>query len=82
MQNAGFIPQGSVNIEEAAPGTCEMTLTLRYTLPDPVAKWKVAIIVSPLVQGIVRNRMVAGMERFGRTMRREYADSAHRNAER
>ena len=49
-----------------------MTLTLRYTLPEPAARWKVALVVSPVVQGIMRSRMTAGMQRFARAMRREH----------
>ena len=73
-QNAGFIPSGAVAFEPAkTPGSTQMTLTLTYTLPDPVEWWLLAIINSALVQSIVRNRMRAGMQRFGSTMRAEHA---------
>lgn len=33
---AGFEPAGSVSFRDVGEGTAEMTITLRYTLPDPV----------------------------------------------
>ena len=53
-----------------------MTLTLRYTLPEPAARWKIALVVSPVVQGILRSRMSAGMQRFAAAMRREHGSEA------
>ena len=67
----GFAPTST-------PGTCEMSLTLSYTLQDPVEWWLLAIINSAVVQGIVRNRMRAGMVRFGKTVSAEYAAGAQR----
>ena len=76
QQNAGFVPSGAVSFAPAAQeGAVEMTLTLSYTLPDPVEWWLMAIISSPLVQGIVRNRMRAGMQRFATTVRAEHVAS-------
>ena len=70
VQNAGFVPEGSVLFEQR--GTrCAMTLTLRYTLPEPAARWKTALVTLPFVQAIVKGRMVAGMERFARIVREE-----------
>ena len=82
-QNAGFIPSGAVAFaptddDVAGAGeehACEMTLTLSYTLPDPVEWWLLAIINSPVVQGIVRNRIRAGMVRFASTVTAEYQAS-------
>jgi len=73
QQNAGFVPSGAVGFAHAPPGAVSMTLTLSYTLPDPVEWWLLAIITSPVVQSIVRQRMRAGMQRFSRTIRAEYA---------
>lgn len=78
-QNAGFVPSGAVGFAPTStPGTCEMSLTLSYTLQDPVEWWLLAIINSAFVQGIVRNRMRAGMVRFGKTVSAEYAAGAQR----
>ena len=71
VQDAGFDPAGSATFTELSPGQSLMTLTLSYTLPPPVQQWKVALVTNPLVQGIVRNRMNAGMRRFANAMRRE-----------
>lgn len=71
VQNAGFIPEGSVLFEQTGPKRCAMTLTLRYTLPEPAARWKTALVTLPFVQAIVKGRMVAGMERFSRIVRKE-----------
>jgi len=76
VQNAGFEPAGEVLFSEATPGGSVMTLTLRYTLAEPAARWKIALVVSPVVQGIMRSRMVAGMQRFAKAMRREYRSEA------
>ena len=77
-ENAGFIPSGAVSFAPAPdnPDASVMTLTLTYTLPDPVEWWLLAIITSPLVQGIVRNRIRAGMQRFASTIRAEQAVKA------
>lgn len=40
---AGFEPAGSVSFREVGHGMTEMTLTLRYTLPDPV-EWCVPLM--------------------------------------
>lgn len=60
--------------QEEGGGLCSptMRLTLRYTLSEPSSRWIVALVTSPLVQGILRSRMVAGMKRFATTMRREH----------
>ena len=71
VQNAGFVPEGSVLFEQTGPTRCAMTLTLRYTLPEPAARWKTALVTLPFVQAIVKGRMVAGMERFARIVREE-----------
>lgn len=74
---AGFVPSGSVTFRPLggdASGGCVMTLTLIYELPDPVDWWMLALINSALVQGIVRNRMKAGMQRFARAMRAEHQE--------
>jgi len=78
-QNAGFVPSGAVAFAPAiaTPGAVEMTLTLSYSLPDPVEWWLLAIINSPFVQSFVRNRMRAGMQRFATTVKREHAERAN-----
>jgi len=78
VQNAGFEPAGEVCFSELEPGSgrSKMTLTLRYTLAEPAARWKIALVVSPVVQGIMRSRMVAGMQRFAKAMRREHGSEA------
>lgn len=88
VPSAGFVPEGSVQFEELSPDLSRMTLTLRYTLPEPTANWKVAIILNPVVQGVVRGRMVAGMKRFSKILRQEWGSQvphddsmkAHREA--
>jgi len=78
VQNAGFEPAGEVSFQEcrsASERTVTMSLTLRYTLPEPAARWKIALVLSPVVQGILRSRMVAGMQRFAAAMEREYKPS-------
>ena len=72
VSRVGFVPSGSVAFRPSGPGRSIMTLTLSYSLPDPVAWWMLALIQSSLVQGIVRNRMEAGMQRFARTIRAEH----------
>ena len=73
QQNAGFVPSGAVSFAPTdSPGCALMTLTLAYELPDPIEWWLLAIISSPLVQGVVRGRMRAGMQRFSRTMKSEH----------
>ena len=74
VQNAGFIPEGSVEFEQTGSTRCAMTLTLRYTLPEPAARWKTTLVTLPFVQAIVKGRMVAGMERFGRIVREELGE--------
>ena len=76
VQNAGFIPEGSVTFEQIGANETAMTLCLRYTLPEPAARWKITLVDNPFVQGIVRNRMVAGLERFARTVRRDLVHAA------
>ena len=63
-----------MRFEESEPGspTVNMVLTLRYTLQEPAARWKIALVVSPVVQGILRSRMTAGLKRFATAMRREH----------
>lgn len=71
----GFEPAGEVSFVRSESGgraTNTMTLTLRYTLPEPAARWKIALVVSPVVQGILHSRMVAGMKRFAAAMQREH----------
>lgn len=72
-QNAGFVPSGECSFVPAAGGgrSSVMTLTLRYTIPEPAEKWKVALVDNPVTQGIVRGRMVAGMRRFAAAVTRE-----------
>ena len=73
-QNPGFVPSGTVLFAPAdTPGVSTMSITLSYTLPDPVEWWLLAIITSPFVQGIVRGRIRAGMQRFSSTIRAEHA---------
>lgn len=79
QQNAGFVPSGAVAfapIAATSGAAVEMSLTLSYALPDPVEWWLLAIINSPLVQGIMRNRMRAGMQRFGETVKREHGEGS------
>ena len=57
-----------------------MTLTLRYSLPEPTAGWKVAMVSNPIVQGIVRGRMEAGMRRFARIIRSDIDSGALQDA--
>ena len=71
VQNAGFVPEGFVLFEQKGPKRCAMTLTLRYELPEPAARWKTTLVTLPFVQAIVKGRMVAGMERFARVVREE-----------
>jgi uncharacterized membrane protein len=70
----GFEPSGSVSFADRGEGSSVMTLTLIYSLPDPVQWWVLALINSGLVQGIVRGRMKAGMKRFAKAMQAEHAD--------
>ena len=74
IPNAGFVPSGSVEINELDVGCAAMTLRLRYSLPEPTARWKVAIVQSSPVQFILQSRMLAGLERFAKAMRREWAE--------
>jgi hypothetical protein len=43
----------------------------------PVRRWKVAIVQSPPIQSVLRNRIRAGMTRFSRTMREEWEKGRH-----
>mmetsp|Transcript_5594 Transcript_5594/g.9372 ORF Transcript_5594/g.9372 Transcript_5594/m.9372 type:complete len:147 (+) Transcript_5594:1-441(+) len=74
LPNAAFEPAGSLSVVQLRPGVASMTLTLRYALPKPTPAWTIALIQSPPVQLILRNRMTAGMERFASTMRREWLE--------
>lgn len=68
VQNAG-----SVTFTETSsnPLVSSMTMKLRYTLPDPVARWKSAMIEGPVVQSIIRRCMAGGMTRFSSVMQAE-----------
>ena len=77
QQNAKFIPSGAVSFAPSdTPAVVTMKLTLKYTLPDPVEWWLLAIITSPFVQSIVRGRIRAGMQRFAAVVRAEQAELA------
>jgi hypothetical protein len=47
-----------------------------HPLPSQ-CRWKVAIVQSPPIQSVLRNRIRAGMARFSRTMREEWEAGAH-----
>merc|ERR1712087_506190 len=81
LPNAAFEPSGSLSVTPLHSGVTSMTLTLRYALPDPTPGWTTALVQSPPVQLVLRNRMSAGMERFAAAMRREWYESCSANAE-
>ena len=66
---AGFEPAGEVLFSEATPGGSVMTLTLRYPLAEPAARGKIALVVSPVVQGIMRSRITAEQKNRTQTQR-------------
>ena len=74
IPNAEFVPSGSVEIAQLRPGRAAMTLRLRYELPEPTARWKIALVQSAPVQFILQSRMHAGLERFSKAMAREWLE--------
>jgi uncharacterized membrane protein len=74
IPNAEFVPSGSVELAEVWPGRVAMTLRLRYELPEPTARWKIALVQSAPVQFILQSRMHAGLERFAKAMTREWLE--------
>ena len=75
LPNAGFEPAGAVVVEEVSPGISQITLTLKYTLPDGVPSWQIALVRSPPVQFVLRSRISAGLQRFSAAMQREWSSS-------
>ena len=76
VQNAGFLPEGSVSFVADGPHMCRMTVMLTYTLPEPAAKWKVALVDNPVVQTVIRNRLTAGMNKFVGKVRADEEEKA------
>ena len=76
VQNAGFLPEGMVSFVADGPHRCRMTVELTYTLPEPAAKWKVALVDNPVVQKVIRNRLVSGMNKFVGKMRVDEEEKA------
>mmetsp|Transcript_34800 Transcript_34800/g.69358 ORF Transcript_34800/g.69358 Transcript_34800/m.69358 type:complete len:233 (-) Transcript_34800:509-1207(-) len=74
LESAAFEPSGSVSFEQEEPNLTRMSLRLCYKLPDPTPSWQVALIQSPPVQFVLKTRMAAGCKRFGKIMRREWAE--------
>ena len=72
LPNAGFKPSGQVEFNELEPGLTEMTLRLRYELPDSAPQWQLALVQSPPIQFVLQNRMTAGMHRFAKVMVKEW----------
>ena len=75
LPNAGFEPAGAVEFAEVGPGLSSMTLTLRYVMPENTPAWQIKLVQSAPVQFVLTNRMNAGMQRFAKVMRREWAES-------
>ena len=75
LPNAGFEPSGRVEFEQLRPGVCEMTLCLRYAMPDSTPNWQISLVQSAPVQFVLTSRMTAGMRRFSKQMHREWSGS-------
>ena len=75
LPNAGFEPSGRVEFEQLRPGVCEMTLCLRYTMPDSTPNWQISLVQSAPVQFVLTSRMTAGMRRFSKQMHIEWSGS-------
>lgn len=76
VQNAGFLPEGEVSFVADGPSLCRMTVSLTYTLPEPAAKWKVALVDNPVVQTVIRNRLASGMNKFVSKVRADEEEKA------
>ena len=77
LPNAGFEPSGRVEVESVAPGLASMTLRLRYAMPENTPAWQIALVKSAPVQFVLESRIKAGLKRFAKQMRIEWADDEH-----